>query len=99
MNGVFAIRNDRTDATLASSLSVDLGVIPFVGYGCTGPNVGSDVEQCLELPAVAGFAAGQMEAERETLEVGFEVDFRREPAARAAERLTVLPPFAPAADT
>ena len=27
------------------------------------------------------------------------MDFRRETAARAAERLTVLPPFAPAAET
>ncbi len=27
------------------------------------------------------------------------MDFRREPAARAAEGLTVLPPFAPAAET
>jgi hypothetical protein len=33
------------------------------------------------------------------VEIGLEVDFGREAAARAAERLAVLPPFAPAAET
>ncbi len=49
--------------------------------------------------AVAGLAAGEMKIERIAFEVGFEVDFRREAAAREAERLAVLPPFAPAAET
>jgi hypothetical protein len=40
-----------------------------------------------------------MELERVAVEVGFEVDFSREAAARAAERLVLLPPFAPAAET
>jgi hypothetical protein len=88
VDGVFAIRNERTDAAFAGRPSIDLGVIPLVGHGGAGPNVGSDVEQCLELPAVACFTTGQMEAERETLEVGFEVDFCREPAARAAARVS-----------
>ena len=58
-----------------------------------------DVERCLELGAVAGFTAGQMEVERVAVEIGLEVDFGREAAARAAERLALLPPFAPAAET
>ena len=40
-----------------------------------------------------------MEVERVAVEIGLEVDFGREAAARAAERLVLLPPFAPAADT
>jgi transposase len=44
------------------------------------------------LCAVAGLAAGQVEVERVAVEIGFEVDFGRETAARAAERLAMLPP-------
>jgi hypothetical protein len=40
-----------------------------------------------------------MEVERVAVEVGLEVDFGREPAARSAERLALLPPLAPAAET
>jgi hypothetical protein len=40
-----------------------------------------------------------MEVERVAIKVRFEVDFSREAATRAAERLAMLPPFAPAAET
>ena len=40
-----------------------------------------------------------MEGERQTIEVDLEVDLGREATARAPKRLTVLPPFAPAAET
>jgi hypothetical protein len=40
-----------------------------------------------------------MEVERMAVEIGLEVDLRREPATRAAERLAPLPPLAPAAET
>jgi hypothetical protein len=41
-----------------------------------------------------------VESDGQAAEVGLEVDFGREAAARAAEGLAVLPPFfAPAADT
>jgi len=33
------------------------------------------------------------------VEIGLEVDFGREAAARSAESLMLLPPFAPAAET
>jgi hypothetical protein len=49
--------------------------------------------------AVTGFAAGQMKGQRQAVEIDLQVDFGREAAARAAERLIVLPPFAPAAET
>ncbi|MGK9051530.1 hypothetical protein [Neorhizobium petrolearium] len=48
---------------------------------------------------VAFFAAGQVEGDRMAVEVGLQVDFGGEAAARAAEPLAVLSPFAPAAET
>jgi hypothetical protein len=52
-----------------------------------------------KLCAVAGLAPGQVEVERVAVEISLEVDFGRETAARAAKRLVLLPPFAPAAET
>jgi hypothetical protein len=40
-----------------------------------------------------------VEGERQASEVGLEMDLGREAAARAAERLPLLPPLAPAAET
>jgi len=40
-----------------------------------------------------------VEVEGITVEIGLEMDFGRETAARAAERVEMLPPFAPAAET
>src|SRR3712207_7528589 len=47
----------------------------------------------------SGLAAGEMEVQRQALEVRFQVDLGREPTAGAAERLAGLPPLAPAAET
>ena len=40
-----------------------------------------------------------MEANRQSVQIRLEVDLAREAAAGAAERLILLPPFAPAAET
>ena len=61
----------------------------------SGP-ISSDVSNCV---LSLDLAAGQVEVERVAVEIGLEVDFGREAAARAAERLAMLPPFAPAAET
>ncbi len=78
---------------------VRLAVISLVGYGNARLDIWADIERRLELGGVADLAAGQMEVEWVAVEIGFEMDFGRETAARAAERLAVLPPFAPAAET
>jgi hypothetical protein len=96
---VGAIWNDWTNAPLARGFAVGFGVVSLVGQRRPGFDIGADVEQGFELRAVTGLAAGEMELERIAFEVGLEVDFRRESAARATERMTVLPPFAPAAET
>jgi hypothetical protein len=76
-----------------------MAIIPLVRYRDARADVWADIERCLELCAVAGLAAGQVKVERVAVEIGLEVNFRRETAARAAERLAMLPPFAPAAET
>ena len=40
-----------------------------------------------------------MKGQRQAAEIDLQMDFRRETAARTAERLIILPPFAPAAET
>jgi hypothetical protein len=93
------VRDHRADAPLARRGTVALGVITFVGHGGAGRDVRPEVEQDLKLAAVARLTRGQVEGERQAIEVDLEVDLGREAAARAAERLARLPPLAPAAET
>src|SRR5271165_6838267 len=97
--GVFAALDNRCDAARERRRPVGLAVISLVRHRNARADVGADVERRLELCAVAGLATGQMEVEWVAVEIGLEVDFGREAAARAAERLPLLPPFAPAAET
>ena len=55
------------------------------------------VEQCIRGDAVRYLAAGQEERDRAAELIGECVDFRGAPTARAADRLTDLPPFPPEA--
>jgi len=97
--GAFAARDNRRDAPRACRRAVGLAVVSLVRYRDARADVGTDVERRLELRAVAGLASGQVEVEGIAVEIGLDVDFGRETAARAAERLAMLPPFAPAAET
>jgi hypothetical protein len=97
--GVALVGYGRTDPARARRLTIGPGVIALVTQCCAGRHVGTDVQQQLEVPAVAGLAFGQVEPNRMAVKVGLEVDLGREAATRAAQRLTVLPPFAPAAET
>ena len=74
-------------------------VVPLVGDRDARGDVGTNIERSLELRGVARLAAGQVEIERSAIEVGLEMDFRREAATRTADRLVLLPPLAPAAET
>ena len=96
---VFAARDNRCDAAREGRRSIDPAVISLIRHRNARADVRADVERCLELSTVADLAAGQVEVERVAVEIGLEVDFCRETAARAAERLAMLPPFAPAAET
>ena len=91
--------NDGADAAGSGGLAVGLAVVALVADNGARRDVRPEVEQDREVPAVARLPGGQVEGDRQAAEVGLEVDLGREAAARAAESLAVLPPFAPAADT
>jgi len=97
--GIFPARDHRCNAAHERRRSIGLAVIPLVRDRDARADIRPDVKRCLELCAVAGLTAGQVEVERVAVEIGLEVDFGREAATRAAERLAFLPPFAPAAET
>ncbi len=97
--GVFATWDNRRDAARACGRPIGLAVVSLVRDRDARPNVGADGKRRFELCAVADLAPGQVEVERVAVEIGLEVDFGRETAARAAECLAMLPPFAPAAET
>jgi hypothetical protein len=97
--GRASMRNDRDDPSAAGSLAVGLGVVSLVGDGGPRRHVRANIEERFELAAVAGLVAGEMKVERQAVEVAFDVDLGAEAAARPAERLVLLPPFAPAAET
>ena len=92
-------RDHRTDAALAGGGAVGLAVVSFVAHRSAGRDVGPKVEQNLELRAVARLTLREVEGQRPPIQINLEVDLGRETAARAAQRLTLLPPFAPAAET
>jgi hypothetical protein len=53
----------------------------------------------MEMRRITLLPAGQVEGDHVAVEVGLQVDLGGNAAARAAERLPFLPPFAPAAET
>ena len=97
--GVFTARDDRCNAARERRRPVRVAVVALVRHGDAWAGIRSNVERCLKLCAVADLATGQVEVEGITVEIGLEMDFGRETAARAAERVEMLPPFAPAAET
>jgi len=97
--GVLSVRDGGTDAAPACRLAVGLGVVTLVAENRPRRDVRTDVEQDFEIAAIAGLTAGEVESQRQSVEIGLQVDFGGKPAARATESLAFLPPFAPAAET
>ena len=69
-----------------------VALISIQNIGCGHP-----VEQRVGGNAIRHLAAGQEERDRAAEPIGERVDFRGAPAARATDRLIVLPPFPPEA--
>jgi hypothetical protein len=88
-----------SDAARSRGGPIGLAGVAFVADDGAGLNVRPDIEQGFEVTSVEGFAAGQVEGDDVAGGVRFCVDFRGEAATRPPERLALLPPFAPAADT
>lgn len=95
---VGARRDDGPDALGAQIAPDVVAVIALVGEHVDGPLLGKR-HQGWERRAVRCFAAGEMEDERDALGITETMNFTGEPAPRAAKRLFVSPPFAPAAET
>src|SRR3954454_14201005 len=87
--------DDRADAPLAGRSPVGLGIIAFVAHRGAGRDIRPEVEQDLELAAVARLTRGQVEGERHAVEIDLDVDLGREAPARAAEGLARGTPFSP----
>jgi hypothetical protein len=94
-----AVRNSRADAAGAGGLSVGLRVVALIAHCGAGRDVRTEVEQRLEMRAVTDLPTGQVKAQRVAIPVRLEVDLSGEPTPGAAQRLSALPPFAPAAET
>jgi hypothetical protein len=97
--GVAAMGDDRADAAAACGVAIGLRVVALIGDYPTRGYVRAKIQERFELPAVARLVAGQVEVERTAGEVAFEVDLGAKATTRTAERLLLLPPFAPAAET
>src|SRR3954452_22844653 len=69
------------------------GIIAFVPHSRAGRDVGPKIKQDLKLRAVAGLTLCEVKREGASIQISLEVDLGRETAARAAQRLTLLPPF------
>ena len=93
------MRNDGSDAARPRHFAIGVAGVAFVADDSARLNVGSDVEQDIEMTRVGNLDSGQVEGDDVAGGVRFCVDFRGEAATRATERLPFLPPFAPAADT
>jgi hypothetical protein len=89
-------RDVRRRAPLLDLAADGVGVVAFVGVQDVA--IWELFKQQGARCAVGDLAAGEHEGERSAVGVGQRVDFRRAPAARAADGLIFLPPFPPAAE-
>ena len=77
---VLSVRNDDQGASFPGELAVSGAVIAFVGDDGVGPDIGAEVHQGLEMWTVGGLATGQVEGNRQAVEIRLQVDFRAETA-------------------
>src|SRR3979490_1106025 len=80
--GILAVRDGGGDAAPARRRSLRLGVVAFVAEHRPRGDVRANVEQDLEVAAVAGLAAGQVEGQRQAIEIALQVAFAGKDAAR-----------------
>ena len=101
-------RDHRADAAPAQMRPCRLARKSLVARHPPGPQARAPAALATDSPrvkqggkrdAVVALAARQMEGDGLAVSLGADVDLGREAPARAAERLTVLPPLAPAAET
>jgi len=91
-------RDGGANASLTQSAADRVGVVALVGEEVSRARLGERGHR-FEGRAVRGFAAGEVEDERDALGITETMNFTGEPAPRAAKSLFASPPFAPAAET
>ena len=74
-------RDDRRDSACQGCRSVGAAVISLISDRHPRRDVRTEVKGSFELCGVANLAAGQVEIERIAVDIGLEMDFRREAAA------------------
>ena len=72
--GIGPVCDHRADTSVAGSLPVGFGVIALVTHSRPRRDLRPEVEQRLEVRAVADLTAGQAKAQRIAIPVGLEVD-------------------------
>src|SRR5690606_11098705 len=92
-------RDDGNDVAIACGLAVGRAGVAFVADGRAWIDVRAEPEQDGKVRRIGFLSAGQVEGDRMTIEVSLQMDLGRNAAARTAECLSCLPPFAPAAET
>src|SRR3984957_6922277 len=97
--GVLTTRNHRCDATRKRGEAIRLAVITLISHCDARADVRANVERCLELGAVAGFATRQREGEGNPGGIVFGGFLGEKPPRGAAGGLMLLPLFPPAAET
>jgi hypothetical protein len=93
------VRNDRDDAARACRLPIGPAGIPLVRDRSARIDIGAEPEQDWEMRRIALFASGQVEGDGMAVEIGLQMDLGGEAATGPPERLILLPPLAPAAET
>lgn len=89
------VRDHGNCATATCSLPVGLAGISLVAHHRAWLDIGTERKQDGKVRRVGFLATGQVESNRMAVKVCFQMDFRREPAARAAERLVCCPLLRP----
>ena len=93
------VRDDGNGAAIPRRQSVGLAGVTLIADGDARIDLRPETEQDREVGRVCLLTTGQIEGDGMTVEIRLQMDFGREAAARATERLIFLPPFAPAAET
>lgn len=93
------VRDHGRDATPSRRVSVGFAGVAFVADDGARLDVRADVEQSFEVTPIGRLAAGQIKGDDVARSVGLGMDLRGKATTGTTERLSILPPFAPAADT
>ena len=69
--GIRTVRDDRADASLTRRLAISRRIVALIGHRRPRHYIGTSFEQRLEILAIAGLSAGEMETDGMTVLVCF----------------------------